>query len=80
MCRTIKTLRAPYEFEVTRADVEAAALQYVRKVAGMRAPSLVNRSPFEAAVAEVAAATQRLLDSLEIKGIPARHENSAELA
>ena len=75
MCRSIKTLRAPYELDVTPADVEAAALQYVRKVAGMRAPSVANRSPFEAAVAEVAAATQRLLDSLELKGPPMRRAN-----
>ena len=80
MCRSIKTLRAPYELDVTSGDVEAAALQYVRKVAGMRAPSVVNRSSFETAVAEVAAATQRLLDSLEIKAPPAHRAASAELA
>lgn len=67
MCRSIRTLRPPYTDDVTAADVEAAALQYVRKVAGMRAPAPHNRAAFEAAVAEVAAATQRLLDELVVR-------------
>lgn len=44
------------------ADVEAAALQFVRKVSGYRVPSRANQEAFEAAVADVAAATRRLLD------------------
>jgi hypothetical protein len=71
MCRSIKTLRPPMTEQVTDADVQAAALQYVRKIAGMRAPSAVNSPAFDAAVGEVAAATQTLLDSLVLR-TPAR--------
>jgi hypothetical protein len=70
MCRSIKTLRPPYVESLTAADVHAAALQYVRKVAGMRQPSAANAAAFDAAVAEIGKATQRLLDTLEIR--PAR--------
>ncbi len=66
MCRSIKTLRQPYVDQVTSDDVEAAALQYVRKIAGMRRPSRVNEEAFASAVAEVAASTARLLDKLEM--------------
>ena len=61
MCRSIKTLRAPYADDVTDADIHAAALQYVRKIAGMRAPSAANRAAFDRAVEEVAHATAHLL-------------------
>ena len=67
MCRSIKTLRPPYTEDAGRADVEAAALQYVRKIAGMRAPSAANAAAFDHAVAEVAAATQELLDRLVVR-------------
>lgn len=67
MCRSIKTLRPPYTEDPTDADVEAAALQYVRKIAGMRAPSARNQDAFEAAVAEVARATKTLLDGIEVR-------------
>jgi hypothetical protein len=67
MCRSIKTLRPPYTEDAQPADVEAAALQYVRKIAGMRAPSEANTQAFDSAVAEVAAATQRLLDGLVLR-------------
>jgi hypothetical protein len=70
MCRSIKTLRPPMTEAVTDDDVRAAALQYVRKVAGMRAPSAANTAAFEAAVEQVAASTQQLLDSLVLR--PAR--------
>ncbi len=63
MCRNIKQLRLP-EGPPTPEEVHAAALQYVRKVSGYRAPSRANREAFERAVAEVAAATQHLLDEL----------------
>jgi hypothetical protein len=63
MCRSIKTLRGATE-PVTHDDVRAAALQYVRKLSGYRQPSRANTVVFEAAVDEVAAATQRLLDGL----------------
>ena len=67
MCRSIKTLRPPYAEQVTDSDVHAAALQYVRKISGFRAPAAHNAAAFEQAVDEVAAATARLLDSLEVR-------------
>ena len=67
VCRSIKTLRPPYTEEAGPADVEAAALQYVRKIAGMRAPSVANTEAFNAAVEQVAAATQQLLDDLVVR-------------
>jgi hypothetical protein len=67
MCRSIKTLRPPYAEIVTEDDVRAAALQYVRKISGFRAPAARNAAAFEAAVDEIAAATARLLDSLEVR-------------
>ncbi len=66
MCRSIKTLRPPYQDEVTPTDVHAAALQYVRKISGFRAPAPHNAEAFDQAVAAVAAATQELLDRLVI--------------
>ncbi len=64
MCRSIKTLRrqgAP----ATEEEVRAAALQFVRKVSGYRAPSRANEETFNAAVEEISAASRRLLDSLK---------------
>jgi hypothetical protein len=66
MCRSIKTLRPPYAEAVTDEDMRAAALQYVRKISGFRAPAARNAAAFEAAVDEIAAATARLLGSLEV--------------
>ena len=67
MCRSIKTLR-----EGTRLasddEVEAAALQFVRKVSGFRQPAAHNAEAFDAGVKEIAASTRRLLDSLRIGG------------
>jgi hypothetical protein len=63
MCRSIKTLRTP-DGPATDYEVRAAALQFVRKVSGYRAPSRRNEEAFNEAVGEVAAASQRLLDSL----------------
>jgi len=68
MCRSIKTLREPYTEQVTDADVRAAALQYVRKVSGFRAPAGHNAEAFERAVSTIAAATQDLLDQLQVRG------------
>jgi hypothetical protein len=68
MCRSIKTLREPYTEHVTDAEVRAAALQYVRKVSGFRTPAGHNAEAFEQAVATIAAATQDLLDHLEVRG------------
>lgn len=63
MCRSIKRLRQP-DAPATPAEIQAAALQYVRKVSGYRQPSRANAQAFELAVAEVAAVTQRLLEQL----------------
>jgi hypothetical protein len=67
MCRSIKTLRPPYAEDVTDTDVRAAALQYVRKISGFRAPAARNAAAFDAAVEEIAAATARLLATLEVR-------------
>jgi hypothetical protein len=67
MCRSIKRLRPPRgsdEPPATLADIEAAALQYVRKISGYRTPSAANTDPFDAAVAEITAASKRLLEAL----------------
>ncbi|MDR7274512.1 DUF2277 domain-containing protein [Catenuloplanes atrovinosus] len=68
MCRSIKTLRPPYVEDAGEDDVHAAALQYVRKISGFRAPAAHNREAFDAAVDAVAAATRALLDSIEVRG------------
>lgn len=68
MCRSIKTLRAPYTPVVTDAEIQAAALQYVRKISGFRAPAAHNAAAFDAAVAAVAGATRTLLDQLVVRG------------
>lgn len=66
MCRSIKTLRDAEE-PVTDDDIEAAALQYVRKISGYRKPSRANQEVFDSAVGEVAKATQGLLDNLVVR-------------
>jgi hypothetical protein len=60
MCRSIKTLRRPDEV-ATEEEIRAAALQFVRKVSGYRAPSRKNEEAFNAAVDEVANASRRML-------------------
>ena len=68
MCRSIKTLREPYTERVTEEDVRAAALQYVRKISGFRSPAGHNAEAFGQAVDTITAATQALLDQLEVRG------------
>jgi hypothetical protein len=67
MCRSIKTLRPPYAEIVTEDDMRAAALQYVRKISGFRAPAAKNAVAFDQAVQEIAASTARLLAALEVR-------------
>jgi hypothetical protein len=67
VCRSIKTLRPPYADEVTEDDVQAAALQYVRKISGFRRPAAHNAEAFDAAVAAVTDATRELLARLEVR-------------
>lgn len=64
MCRNIKTLRS-LEPPATVEDINAAALQFVRKISGYRSPSRANRAAFDQAVAAVAVASQELLASLQ---------------
>ena len=62
MCRSIKTLRGSEP--ATDEEIEAAALQFVRKISGYRQPSRANREVFDRAVADVAGAARDLLDDL----------------
>ncbi|MFC0531168.1 DUF2277 family protein [Phytohabitans kaempferiae] len=64
------TLREPFVEEVTEADIQAAALQYVRKISGFRTPAAHNADAFDAAVAAVADATRTLLEELVVRPSP----------
>jgi hypothetical protein len=64
MCRSIKQLRQK-DIVPTDAEIDAAALQFVRKVSGYRAPSKRNQAAFDNAVHEIANATKKLLAELE---------------
>ena len=79
MCRNIRQLHnfAP---PATTDEVEAAALQYVRKVSGSARPSQANSAAFDRAVAEVARATQELLGELVTTAPPKDREVEAEKA
>jgi hypothetical protein len=79
MCRNIRPL---FNFAppATDEEIRAAALQYVRKVSGTRKPSESNTDPFERAVAEIAEATRRLVDSLETTAPPKNREIEAAKA
>ena len=76
MCRSIKPL---FNFEppVTEDEIQAASLQFVRKISGFSKPSQANEAAFHAAVDEIADAARRLLDSLETQAPP---KNRAEEA
>jgi hypothetical protein len=69
MCRSIKPLRLP-DRNATDTEITEAALQYVRKVSGYRKPSRANREAFDAAVSEVAAATRKMLETLQSPAAP----------
>ena len=77
MCRNIRVL---YNFEphATSDEVEAAALQYVRKVSGMTKPSQANEEAFNRAVHEIAHITQHLLSDLVTTAAPKDREIEAE--
>ncbi len=74
MCRSIKTLRRPDQ-PATQEEIAAAALQFVRKVSGYRAPSKKNAEAFDAAVAEIALASRRLLDAISPAEAALVHEH-----
>lgn len=79
MCRNIRPL---FNFDppATEDEVRASTLQYVRKVSGYREPSKANRKAFDRAVEEIAAATTRLIESLETSAAPRNREAEAEKA
>jgi hypothetical protein len=79
MCRNIRPL-ANFEPPVTSDEIQAAALQYVRKISGSTRPSQANAEVFDRAVAEVAAASARLLDALVTTAPPKDREVEAEKA
>jgi hypothetical protein len=63
MCRSIKVLR-DYEEPASDEEIEAAALQFVRKISGFRKPSRINEAAFNRAVEEIYTSSRALLDSL----------------
>jgi hypothetical protein len=79
MCRNIKTL---YNFDppVTPEEVRAASLQFVRKISGFNKPSRANEAAFHTAIDEIAAASTRLLHSLETNAPPKNREEEAAKA
>jgi len=79
MCRNIKIL---FNFEppVTDEEIRAASLQFVRKISGFSKPSKANEAAFLAAIEEVAAASTRLLHSLETTATPRNREEEAAKA
>ncbi|MEU0883600.1 DUF2277 domain-containing protein [Lentzea sp. NPDC005914] len=79
MCRNIRVLHN-FEPPATSNEVQAAALQYVRKVSGAAKPSVANQAAFDKAVAAVAAATQELLDALVTAAPPKDREIEAAKA
>jgi hypothetical protein len=79
MCRNIHTL-FNYEPPATHEEVRDAALQYVRKISGFTKPSRVNEEAFARAVDDVAAASQRLLESLVTSAAPKDRDVEAERA
>jgi hypothetical protein len=63
MCRSIKILRHPPQ-PATTEEIQAAALQFVRKISGFHKPSQKNQAAFDQAVADIAVASERLLAKL----------------
>lgn len=79
MCRNIRVLHN-FEPPTTGDEVRAAALQYVRKVSGSVKPARAEIEAFDRAVAEVAAATERLLAALPARPPPRTREHEKEKA
>ena len=79
MCRNIKTL-ANFEPPATDDEIQASALQFVRKLSGTTHPSQANADAFNAAVADVTAIARRLIDSLTTKAPPRNREVEARKA
>lgn len=79
MCRNIRPLHN-FEPHATNDEVQAAALQYVRKVSGMNKPSAANQEAFDHAVAEIAHLTGHLLQDLVTTAPPKDRETEAAKA
>ncbi|HWO77565.1 MAG TPA: DUF2277 domain-containing protein [Bacillus sp. (in: firmicutes)] len=79
MCRNIRTL-FNFDPKATDQEIDAAALQYVRKISGFQKPSKANEEAFNRAIQEVAIATKKLLESLETNAEPRNREAEAEKA
>ncbi|AMM32737.1 hypothetical protein SA2016_2067 [Sinomonas atrocyanea] len=79
MCRNIHTLHN-FEPSATSEEIQAAALQYVRKIAGTTKPSKANQDAFDHAVAEIAHITAHLLDDLVATTPPKNREEEAAKA
>jgi hypothetical protein len=79
MCRNIKTL-ANFEPPATDDEIQASALQFVRKLSGTTNPSHANEAAFNAAVADVTRVARRLIDSLTINAPPKNREVEARKA
>ncbi|MEI2766602.1 MAG: DUF2277 domain-containing protein [Dermatophilaceae bacterium] len=79
MCRNIRPLHN-YQPAATTAEIDAAALQYVRKIAGTTRPSQANRAAFDEAVAAVAQATAHLLEHLTTSAPPRDRDTEAAKA
>jgi hypothetical protein len=79
MCRNIRTLHN-FEPAATHEEIEAAALQYVRKISGFTKPSQANEEAFHAAVHEVAEISARLLAQLTTNAPPKNREVEAAKA
>jgi hypothetical protein len=79
MCRNIRVLHN-FEPPATVDEIEAAAIQYVRKVSGTTRPAAVNQEAFDEAVRAVTAATRALLDALVTKAVPRDRETEAAKA
>ena len=77
MCRNIRQLHN-FDPPASKEEVDDASLQFVRKISGSNKPSKANEEAFNLAVAEVAAATTKLLDSLVTKAPPKDREVEAE--
>lgn len=79
MCRNIRLLHH-FEPPTTEAEMRDAALQFVRKVSGTRAPSVADREAFERAVEEIKESTHKLLHALHARGEPHTREHEREKA
>jgi hypothetical protein len=79
MCRNIKTL-ANFEPPATDAEIQASALQFVRKLSGSTHPSRANEAAFNTAVDEVTAVARRLIDSFTTNSAPRNREEEARKA